>query len=321
VHERSQHELEAALAKAKAGFEAGDAARLAAGEAQWREQSATALAEARAEAAAAREQGESELRRLRDEHAAVQASLSERDRELAELRSAAEQERDRRFQGSEAAVTKAKAAWEATSATRLAAAEAQWQKQSARALGETTARAEAAEAALARERAQSARERNDANVRANPTRRERGEDRETPKKRGALRDIFLVAALAVVAIMAYPSIAPFLPQSVRSNIDAVTGPIVAFSRPESVSPPDVYEQHLAVVVRDVNVRANPSTTGAVISTLVRGTKVTTLEQRGNWTLVQIEGGSGNAKPRQGWVFGSYLKDEDVGGEIAPEKPK
>ena len=66
---------------------------------------------------------------------------------------------------------------------------------------------------------------------------------------------------------------------------------------------------MAVVVRDVNVRASPSNAAAVVSTLARGAKVATIERRGNWTLVQIGGDSRNIKPRRGWVYGSFLRDE------------
>jgi Bacterial SH3 domain len=64
-------------------------------------------------------------------------------------------------------------------------------------------------------------------------------------------------------------------------------------------------QATAVVVRDVNVRASPSTTAPIVSTLPHGVEVAMIEQRGNWTLVLTEGSS----PRRGWVYRSFLKAE------------
>jgi hypothetical protein len=163
-------EAQAALQKTEASWKAGEAQRLAAAEAQWREQSARALAEAtsrveRAEAAlaearaqpqSARDPGkDAELVRLRDELAAIRAAFTKRDTELAEARSAAEQARKSAATEMQAALQKAEANAKAGEAVRLAAAEANWREQSARALAEATSRIERAEAALAKTHAQS----------------------------------------------------------------------------------------------------------------------------------------------------------------------
>src|SRR6266567_99741 len=98
---RWQQESEAALSKAKETWKADEAGRLAAAEAEWQEKSARTLAEAtkRFEAAEAalkqllirteqtRESGNAiEHRRLREELARMQASLSDREAQLAEAR-------------------------------------------------------------------------------------------------------------------------------------------------------------------------------------------------------------------------------------------
>jgi uncharacterized protein YgiM (DUF1202 family) len=74
--------------------------------------------------------------------------------------------------------------------------------------------------------------------------------------------------------------------------------------------PHIADQRMAVLIHGANVRAGPSGNAEVISALQAGAKVATVEQRGNWTLVQMDGESGNAKPRQGWVYRSFLKDSD-----------
>jgi hypothetical protein len=40
----------------------------------------------------------------------------------------------------------------------------------------------------------------------------------------------------------------------------------------------------------------------------RGASVATIEQRGSWTLVRIDGESGKTRPQQGWVYSSFLKE-------------
>ena len=141
--ERWQRETDTALSKAEKAWKAAEAARLAAAEAQWREQSAGALAKVGSKAKAAREPaGDAiELRRLRDQFATMQSALADRETELAEARSATKQMQQRLRQDADAALSKAEKTWKAAEAARLTAAEAQWQEKSARALAE--ARAEA----------------------------------------------------------------------------------------------------------------------------------------------------------------------------------
>ena len=149
ARERAQQESEAALSKAEKVWKADEAARLVAAQAQWQQTSTRALSEARAQAGTVQDSGNAtELRRLRDELATMQASLSNRETALAEARSAVEQARERGLQESEAALSKAKIAWKAEEAARLAAAEHIWQQKSGKILAEASQRLEAAEAAL-----------------------------------------------------------------------------------------------------------------------------------------------------------------------------
>jgi hypothetical protein len=160
--ERSQQEAGAALQKAEMTWKAGEAAMIAQAEARWREHSALALGEAtarfeRAEAALAGAQrqtgSDTELARLREELAATRTALSDRERKIAEARSAIDQAHDRWQQEAEAALSKAQKTWKDDEAARLANAEVTWRRQSAHALAEATGRYERAEAALARARA------------------------------------------------------------------------------------------------------------------------------------------------------------------------
>jgi hypothetical protein len=105
------------------------------------------LKQARISAETARDSGNAiELRRLREELAVMQGSLSTHETALAQARSELEQARVRGQQESEAAVSKAEKTWKADEAVRFAAAEAQWRETSAKALAEACSRAETARA-------------------------------------------------------------------------------------------------------------------------------------------------------------------------------
>jgi hypothetical protein len=143
---------EAALSKAERTWKADEAARLAAAEVQWQEKSAKALAEARIQSEAAlkqaristemaRDSGDAiELRRLREELAVMQGSLSTRQTALAQAHLDLEQARERWQLESEAALSRAEKTWKANEAVRFAAAEAQWQEKSAKIVAEATER-------------------------------------------------------------------------------------------------------------------------------------------------------------------------------------
>jgi len=136
----------------------------------------------------------------------------------------------------------------------------------------------------------------------------------------AIRDVLVATSLAILVLTIYPSVAPFLPERWQSTINAVASgiqPILGRSVPAPVAPlpappaaPAVPAPHMAVVARDVNVRANPSTEAELVSTLRRGLKVVMLETRGNWTLVRIGGENDQSPSLQGWVYTSFLKGED-----------
>jgi hypothetical protein len=134
-------------------------------------------------------------------------------------------------------------------------------------------------------------------------------DSRPPRKGSSFRDVIVVASIAIIAIFAYPRIEPFLPETWRSNIAAILGGLAPSPNPIA--------QGSASVVSDVNLRVEPSTTAEIITTLPRGLKVTTIERRGDWMLVQVEGNSGNARPQRGWVFGSFLIS-DVNDDVEPE---
>ncbi|MBV9570379.1 MAG: SH3 domain-containing protein [Alphaproteobacteria bacterium] len=143
ARQRWQEEMAAAIADAQEGFKAGEAARFAAAEAQWKAQFAPALAETtarlqEAESALAQAQAElqvqasgagDELRRVRDELAALEMTLVSRENELSDARTAAERARitaDQALQSVAAELEKARLSWKRDADAALAKAEKQW---------------------------------------------------------------------------------------------------------------------------------------------------------------------------------------------------
>jgi hypothetical protein len=177
---RSQ-DLPAELRKAEQAWKAGEAARLAAVESRWKEQSAKAMAEAtarfeQAEAALAeaRAQADARLQQM----TAMEAALSARDAELAQMHAAlddararssgeAEAARDHWQHEMDAALLKAQETWQADEAARVSAAELQWKAQLAAAVAETAAQLQRTESALAEAHSetQAQRDRADAELR------------------------------------------------------------------------------------------------------------------------------------------------------------
>lgn len=125
------------------------------------------------------------------------------------------------------------------------------------------------------------------------------------------RDVLLVASVSVVAVMLY----------LHFDFGALINmfPQLAFieTTPAPPAPPPVQAAKpapaasalpLAVVVRSANVRATPSKTADVITTLPHDSEVAVLEHHGNWVRVKTTGANKN---QEGWVYATYLKDKPV----------
>src|SRR5215471_2322261 len=137
ARESAAREVEDSLRIAEQAWKADEAVRFAAAEAQWREQSAEVLAEARARIDAARNEGAEEVHRLRVESNALRSTIAEQETKLSKAASDAEQAREIWQRESQAELLKAEEKWKAGEAERLAAAESLWGEQSADAVTET----------------------------------------------------------------------------------------------------------------------------------------------------------------------------------------
>lgn len=140
ARERWVAETDATLAKAEATWKARESDRLMTAEVQWKEQSSKTIADARAQAQAARDESAVELVRLRAELTNAQAKLAERDTALAEARTKA----DRAREEGKAALAEAEKNWRAAESAKIAVVEQRMRDQAGSALTESeTARNEA----------------------------------------------------------------------------------------------------------------------------------------------------------------------------------
>jgi hypothetical protein len=124
-------------------------------------------------------------------------------------------------------------------------------------------------------------------------RRQRG-----PEKNGTVMTAAIAAAVAGVGALLFIF---FWPSS--DTAPAPQAPVKVAAPAPVVKPVELPK---ATVLRDMNVRAGPSTSDTLIGSLKAGSLVVAGEHRGNWVHVTLDAKDG--KPaQQGWVFGTSLK--------------
>jgi hypothetical protein len=158
-----------------------------------------------------------------------------------------------------------------------------------------------------------------------------GHEERVPAGRPLVREFAIVFAVLVPAILFYPNLAGYLPSGLRSGLASATGGVLSTAETRPPAPPSsvivpapapapVAPRPTTIVNRSANVHAMPSTKGDTVTTLPRNATVTVVEQRGNWTLVEIPAPDGG-KPQQGWVFNSYLGEKKTEPSVKPDAPK
>ncbi|HKD48944.1 MAG TPA: SH3 domain-containing protein [Rhizomicrobium sp.] len=140
-------------------------------------------------------------------------------------------------------------------------------------------------------------------------------DVEEEKPRSHLvRDFILVFAVVTVGCVVF-----FFGQPMLANLQSLDlGNLFASSDTDqdesqaaaqpAPAPPPKPVLPVATVVRDVNLRATPSTSADIITGLKQGATVTILERQGNWDHVEVV--ISGRESRQGWAYGSYLAEND-----------
>jgi len=264
------------LARSHETWSEEEAARFAAAEAKWRERSEQALASVRREYAENGKpaRGESAvLRRENAEFEKLQAILVQRDSELAEARGDFTRARERWKADLERTLDVSKQAWLAEEEHRLKIARAEWERE----------------------------------TRATQDSLDEFESEEPRQRTRFFRDGAVGVLLAAASVLIYQEVAPV----VAANGSPPTAPVTAGDLQPHVpiAPPPAATAQIGLVIHGANLRAAPSSSATVVTTLSRGRRVSIVGQQGEWTHVRIEG-VGEAI-QEGWVFGSYLKN-DIG---------
>ena len=349
--DNSRKKLEQAVSDARKAWSEEEAARSAAAEQKWREQSAKNLSEVQSRHMASASDGASELKQLQAELSAAKAASAERESELMRVRSEAQVQSERQRLENEAALVEAKKAWSAEEQGRLTALEEKWREQMAaqeRPVAEVQPQPDVsvatsdepardtveilrlrseverlkskmaireAELAGARASAEQARARltgepTDLLSRQHSDRillstgRTRTLSAPSQKKNMPWRDIGIVAAIAVVIFLFYPQIISLLPSdwfsdsSYSDDVDP-TPPRKPVTKPAPIPNPPT-----DIVIKSANVRAAPSKSATLVSTLGANVTVRTLERRGSWAHIEFTVG---AVKQDGWVFSTFLQ--------------
>ncbi len=310
----SASELEAA----RAVWRTEEAARLAAAQAQWQEQSDKAVP--------------SPDNALKDALRAAHAKLVEREAALAGLKQDAEGERLRWQQEAREAIAVSEREQQGRVAEALACAEAQWRRQAEQFQQDAVARAETAEAAVAKLQSRVADERGllhelttlraalgereveltqlrERQVHAQfvaeqttrPLRDEQQIEAETrtARKGKLVREVVVAASLAAAGAVLYVGVESLF----SGTAPAPVAPDAALVVVEPAALPK------AVLIQHVRLRAGPERSESVVAKLVRGTEVLVIEQHKEWTLVRTQSARGLAGTREGWVRSSDLQVE------------
>jgi exonuclease SbcC len=271
------------FAQAQDSWAKQEALRLAAAEAKWRDQSEQALETLRQELAGSAKppvSESSELQRLGSEIESLKSDLSHREAELAEARGGLTRARERWKADLQHALDVNREAWQAEEQQRLVIARAQWGR----------------EEREAREMFEEIEE----------------DDAHDPRKR-MLRDGAIGVLLAAAAVLVYAVIAPvaegFLSTGQAPADSAQAYPAPAVLPPAPLPPPP--KIHILALVHGANLRAAPSASAGVVTTLARGTRLALIARQGDWAHVRLDGQDGKSA-QEGWIFGSFLKD-DTGG--------
>jgi hypothetical protein len=274
----------AAVAEAEKTWKMDEIARMTSAKEQWQQQMAKAVAEARSQATASTEGANSlELRRLRAEYAGIKATLAAREEELRRAQLAAPAQAH-------------------PSATAAAAAEPPPER-----------------IVLSPDRRKGG---------ARDLRSQVPEKQDEPKNR-VLRDAAIAAVLAVGGLVFFfpnieamfvkPDIVIPAPATAPAGTPGAGTPGTAGKpAPDPLKtsaalakqpvPPKPAGPRTMTVVHAANVHTDPSGVADVIATMQVGEKVTPLEQRGNWTRIQVTGTEPNAQPMDGWIYTPYLQD-------------
>ncbi len=332
-------DVEERIRRVEQTLKAAEASRVAALEADWQARLAKAVADARAEVPALPTPVEpswdnGELEALREKLKSAQKKLSERDGALSRMRQSMDEERRRWQKDAQDAIAKAARDRKGDDVKKVAAAQADMRKEAARELALITARAEAAEAALAHVRMRASddtrlhtelssaraalaakeaelvweRERRLAEhpvepVEHVPAKNARKDTAEATAGSTMFRDTVIAACVGVVGVVFWPDISALIWGPPTPVAKPKAAAVAAIEAPAPVLP------H-AVVAKSAKLRADSKPNAAVTGKLATGTDVAILEERDGWSHVRF--GAAGGAPQEGWVKSSTLKTVAAG---------
>ena len=135
-----------------------------------------------------------------------------------------------------------------------------------------------------------------------------------------MRDFLVVFGLVAAASLVFFVGLPSLPNNWQlPNLSGLFAssdgdPDISAPPPPPSAPPKVTLPQ-PMVLRDVNLRAQPSVTAAVLMGLKQGTAVTILDRQGNWDHVEVV--ISRQISRQGWAYGSYIGETNKNPAAKP----
>ena len=140
-------------------------------------------------------------------------------------------------------------------------------------------------------------------------------DRTADKGKSHLvRDVVAVFVVVIIAVVLFPQIEIMLPDSIQSQIASFSGSVEHTSDkttplPTTHTAGQNPAQLIALVVRSVNIRAEPSASATLVASLKLGAQVQIIEKHGKWNRVAVAGVG--KITQQGWVYGSYLQEAGI----------
>jgi hypothetical protein len=219
---------------------------------------------------------------VREEMTALKTALGERERALAGANANFEQARQRWTEDAQAALRMAKEAWKTEEAQRLLVAREEWEKKDAR----TATTKDAVALGLQRDR-----------------------------RARAARKLLWGGAVATAVVFAATNYAR-IEAVARNDVPKMLALVSPAQTPRdapaspgvvaSPAPARTAEKRSFIGVPIANIRARPSSTAAIVTTLSRDAEVTPVEWHGSWVLIRIT--RDGDQTQEGWIYGSFLKD-------------
>ena len=141
----------------------------------------------------------------------------------------------------------------------------------------------------------------------------RAEVEEPPASGHLLRDVGIIFAVVIGAVLLWPRLQALIPDDIfpgqSEQVELQTPPV---AKPPPPKP-------TAVAIRSVNLRAAPQGSAAILASLNKGAQVVLLGRSGNWEHVEIQNSAG--QPVEGWVYASYLLPDQTGATASkPDTP-